>query len=252
MIGRPEAGDPLRRGAGGDITVRIDDRAEQVILERLKKAADAGARFTLISEECGIRDFGSDRLRLLVDPVDGSNNAKRGVPYCAASLALLRGDRIGDLWVGSVIDLISGKDYTAIRGEGAWVRDGDRIVPLRTRGGEEIGMVAFEASTPKADLEKILPLLTAGSKVRCLGAIALDLALLAAGAVDVVAMAAPSRSVDFAAGVLLLREAGGVITDFEGDTLDGISGGLERTRPLLASANEKIHRKALERLRKVR
>ncbi|MBI5197626.1 MAG: inositol monophosphatase, partial [Nitrospirae bacterium] len=190
--------------------------------------------------------FGSSCLRLLVDPVDGSNNAKKGIPYCAVSIAVLQGDRLKDLWVGYVLDLVSGKEYYAVRGEGAYLREKSQERRLSASAETEIETVAFEASAPAVDLPKIIPLLTSGRKVRCLGAIALDLALMAAGALDVVAMASPSRSFDFAAGTLILREAGGVITDFRGGGLDDIYGGLEKTRPLLAAANLEMHRKALK------
>jgi myo-inositol-1(or 4)-monophosphatase len=252
MIGRFDAGTPLRRGAGGDHTVLVDEMAEKIILERLERVAESGTGFTLISEECGIKDFGSDRILLLVDPVDGSNNAKMGIPYCATSIALLNGESLKDLGVGYVLDLVSGKEYHAIRGEGAFVHEWGTERPLRTSRSTEPGTVAFEASSPSTDLQKLFPLLLSGRKVRCLGAIALDLALMAAGALDVLVMATPSRPFDFAAGVLLVQEAGGRVTDFRGEGIDGILGGLEKTKPLLAAANEEMHRKALERLRTAR
>lgn len=242
IAGRPDAAVRLRRGAGGDQTFYIDDMAERIVIGALEGIARQGVGFTLISEECGIREFGPQaNLRILLDPLDGSNNGKRGIPYYATSIALLDGERLRDLLVGYVIDLSTGREYWAIRGEGAWCDD----QKIRCPGGEEFDMVAFEASVPSKDIPRILPLLASSRKVRCLGAVALDLALLAAGAVDLLAVATPTRSFDYAAGMLILQEAGGVITDMEGGNTGGIMAGLERTVPMIAAANGTLHQKAL-------
>ena len=242
IAGRPDASVRLRRGAGGDQTFYIDEMAEQIVIGALEGVARQGGGFTLISEECGIREFGAQgNIRILLDPLDGSNNGKRGIPYYATSIAVLDGERLEDLIVGYVIDLSAGREYWAIKGEGAWCDD----KKIGCRGGEEFDMVAFEASVPSKDIARILPLLASSRKVRCLGAIALDLALLAAGAVDLLAVATPTRSFDYAAGMLILQEAGGVITDMEGGDIGGILAGLERTVPMLAAANGTLHQKAL-------
>ncbi|MBI5406670.1 MAG: hypothetical protein HZA18_03140 [Nitrospirae bacterium] len=246
IAGRPDASVKLRRGAGGDQTFYIDEMAEQIVIGALEGVARQGVGFTLISEECGIREFGPQgNVRILLDPLDGSNNGKRGIPYYATSIAVLDGERLEDLIVGYVIDLSAGREYWAIKGEGAWCDDKE----IGRLGGEEFDMVAFEASVPSKDIARILPLLASSRKVRCLGAIALDLALLAAGAVDLLAVATPTRSFDYAAGMLILQEAGGVITDMEGGDVRGIIAGLERTVPLIAAANETLHQKALKILR---
>lgn len=247
VAGRADASVRLRRGASGDQTFFIDEVAENIVIEAMEKAALEGTGFTLISEECGIKRLGPEsNITILLDPLDGSNNAKRGIPYYATSIAALDGERMENLLAGYVIDLPSGKEYWAIRGEGAWC-DGEKI---RCRGGEEIDMLAFEASAPSRDIERLFPLLTSARKVRCLGAIALDLALMASGALDILAVATPSRSFDYAAGMLILREAGGIITDPEGKGIGGISAGLERTVPLIAASNESLHQKALRILAK--
>ena len=246
IAGRPDASVRLQRGAGGDQTFYIDDIAERIVIGALEGAVRQGVGFTLISEECGIREFGPQaNLRILLDPLDGSNNGKRGIPYYATSIAVLDGEKLKDLLAGYVIDLSTGREYWAIRGEGAWCDD----QKIRCHGGDAFDMVAFEASVPSKDIPRILPLLASSRKVRCLGAIALDLALLAAGAVDLLAVATPTRSFDYAAGMLILREAGGVMTDMEGGDIGGILAGLERTVPMLAAANETLHQKALKILR---
>lgn len=243
IAGSANASIKLGRGASGDQTFFIDETAEKIVVDAIEKIAQDGISFTLISEECGIKRFGAESdIRILLDPIDGSNNAKRGVPYYATSIAILDGGRLEDIMTGYVVDLSSNKEYWAIRGEGAWC-NGEGIKCSNT---EEFDMVAFEASTPSKDVDRLLPLLKSSRKVRCLGAIALDLALMGAGAIDVTAIATPSRSFDYAAGMLILKEAGGIITDMEGRDIGYISAGLERTVPLIASANKVLHQKALK------
>src|ERR1700742_2979397 len=79
------------RGEGGDRTLLIDEAAEDVVFAELQKLHDAGARFTAVSEERGIVDFGSPDLRVVIDPIDGSVNAKRGLPHYALSVAVADG-----------------------------------------------------------------------------------------------------------------------------------------------------------------
>lgn len=235
---------PLGRGAAGDKTFPIDHWAEQIILSALEKLHRDGAAFTLISEELGVRKFGEGTTIVLADPIDGSNNAKNGVPFFATSLAVLDGSRLSDLQAGYVANLAVHDEFWAVRGQGAY-KNGTLI---RTPAGEEMTIVAYEATHPAEDLPRLLPLLTSAKRTRCFGSTALDLAYLASGAVSAFATATPSRSFDYAAGMLVLAEAGGVTTDLAGGPLDGVIAGLERTAPLLAAKNAAAHRAALAAL----
>jgi len=244
MAGSKEASRFLERGASGDKTFLIDRVAEDIVVASLKEMEEKGFSFTLISEECGIKKFGTEEsdINILLDPLDGSNNAKRGIPCFSTSIALLKGDTLRDLRVGYVINLSSGAEYMAIKNRGAW-RNQRR---LRCNGEtKEIDMLAFEASVPGRDLVKILPVLKRARKIRCFGSIAIDLALIASGAIDILLIATPSRSFDFAAGLLILQEAGGVLTDMEGNDIGHLPPGLGVTRPLLAAANPDLHRRVL-------
>ncbi len=246
ISGRSDASVSIGRGASGDQTYIIDDIAERTIIESLEKTASEGYGFTLISEECGIKTYGPEsNVHILVDPIDGSNNARRGVPYYAASIAILNGKRLDDLFAGYVLDLSSAKEYWAIKGKGSWC-NGNKI---ECRGSERLEMVAYEASVPKKDIDRILPVLRSAMKVRCLGATALDLAIMADDAIDLLLVATPARSFDFAAGMLILKEAGGIITDMDGGDISGINAGLERTVPLIAAANKNLHKMAVELIR---
>jgi myo-inositol-1(or 4)-monophosphatase len=235
---------PLGKGAGGDKTFPVDKWAEDIIITALEEIHRQGEAFTLISEELGIRKFGDSRKVVLVDPIDGSNNAKTGIPFFSSSMALLNGDTLSDLAAAYVINLSTGDEFWALRAQGAY-KNGKRIRTLATEG---ITIVAYEASSPKTDLPRLMPLLTQAKRTRCFGSTALDLAYLASGAISLFATATASRAFDYAAGMLIVEEADGVITDLEGRHIDHVVAGLDRTVPLLASAHERLHVAALELL----
>lgn len=241
FLSREGGGAPLGRGAGGDKTFPVDRWAENIVISALEGLNSEGEGFTLVSEELGVKKFGEGKTRLLVDPIDGSNNAKSGIPLFGLSIALMHGERFADIGAGYVMNLPTGNEYWAVKGGGAY-KDGVRMIASPS---DEIVVAGFEASNPRTDLPRILPLLSSARRTRCFGAIALDLAFLASGGMSVFATGNPSRAFDYAAGFLILKEAGGIITDLEGNTLDGLIAGLERTVPLLAAANPALHRKAL-------
>jgi myo-inositol-1(or 4)-monophosphatase len=235
---------PLGKGAAGDKTFPVDKWAEDIIVAALERAHREGEHFTLISEELGIRKFGNGEKIVLVDPIDGSNNAKSGIPFFSTSLALLNGNTLSTLAVGYVTNLAAGDEFWAVRGQGAY-KNG---APIRTSPLQGISIVAFEASSPSTDLPRIMPIIAGAKRTRCFGSTALDLAYLASGALSVFATATASRAFDYAAGMLIVEEADGVITDLEGTSLDHITVGLERTVPLLASKNDATHVTALNLL----
>ena len=235
---------PLGKGAGGDKTFPVDKWAEDIVIAALAKAQREGEAFTLISEELGVRKFGEGTKVVLVDPIDGSNNAKSGIPFFSTSLALLNGDTLDKLAVGYVMNLAVGDEFWAVRGKGSY-KNGKRI---RTSATQGITIVAYEASSPAADIPRIMPLLAQARRTRCFGSTALDLSYLASGAISVFATATASRAFDYAAGMLILEEADGVITDLGGTALDHIVVGLNRTVPLLASKNDSTHVMALNLL----
>lgn len=230
-------------GASGDKTYPIDKRAEEIIFEEVEKLKEP---VTLVSEEYGFKDIHGGGARLLIDPIDGSKNALSGIPLFSTSIAIVKGgDTIQHTSIGYVINLINGDEFWAIKGEGSFFNGR----PIRTQQDENLYVITYEAQTPKVDIPKILPLLSLFCRIRCLGSTAIDMALLSQGAVSVFVTPTPSRSFDFAAGYLLIKEAGGAITDLYGKELDKIPIGVEKVSSILAAANEKLHRKALEVLR---
>ncbi len=235
---------PLGKGAGGDNTFPVDKWAEDIIITALDRARRDGETFTLISEELGVRKFGEGGKIVLVDPIDGSNNAKSGIPFFSTSLALLNGGTLDTLAVGYVINLAADDEFWALRGKGAY-KNG---ALMRTSDSKGITIVAYEASAPAVDIPRIMPLLAQAKRTRCFGSTALDLSYLASGAISVFGTATASRAFDYAAGMLILKEAGGRITDIDGMSLDRVPAGLDRTVPILASKNSATHTAALQLL----
>jgi myo-inositol-1(or 4)-monophosphatase len=192
-------------GEGGDQTTAIDAAAEAAIVRRLERAHEEGLEFLLVSEELGERAFGGGTTTVVVDPIDGSVNAKRGIPFFAFSLAVAEGSELGDVHYGYVYDFGSGEEWTAVRGAGAFL-NGAPLGAVRPK--DEIELLQFEATVTELVADRIEAFRTIAERVRVMGSLALSLCHLAAGRVDGVCSLKPARSVDIAAAQLLVRECG--------------------------------------------
>jgi len=246
------SGEFLKIGASGDRTYPIDQKAEEIIMEELEIFYRDGGRFTLISEEYGFKDFGDIKRKILIDPIDGSNNARKGIPFYSTSICLVEGDYLKDTRVGYVINLVNGDEFWAIEGEGAFMSENPSGVAkrIKTATDNKICIILYEASSPQRDIIKIVPLLRRSLRTRCLGSTALDFSYLAKGTYSLLIIPFPSRSFDYAAGWLILKEAGGYTTDLDGNDIGKTSVGVERTVSLLASANQDVHKEAIEIIRR--
>lgn len=210
-------GDPAKvtgAGADGTPTQAIDAVAEEAILKGLE-ASDA--ELNVLSEEAGFVDRGGSRT-LVVDPIDGTYNAVRGVPIYATSLAV-GDDRLSTVTHGLVRDLPRGDSYYAERGKGAFLNG----VPIhvrsyRTSEGLFSVYLGTRARPESYDVARV------ARRVRNLGAASLDLCGVATGGFDLYYLNSEAgsqlRIMDIAAGVLLVREAGGVVVDPNGTELD--------------------------------
>ena len=192
-------------GVGGDDTTAIDAAAEAAIVQRLDRAHASGLEFVLVSEELGERAFGAGPTRVVVDPIDGSVNAKRGIPFFAFSLAVAEGETMDDVRFGYVYDFGSGEEWTAERGGGARL-DGRELGDVRPK--DEIELLQFEATVTDLVARHVEAFGGLAERVRVMGSLALSLCHLAAGRVDAVCSLKPARAVDIAAAQLLLRECG--------------------------------------------
>src|SRR5205085_643410 len=127
---RAEREPVVGHGLGGDDTTAIDAAAERAIVARLDAT---GADFTLVSEELGRRaSQGGSALVVVLDPIDGSINAKRGIPFFSLSVAVADGPAMADVLFGYVYDFGSGEEWTAARGAGARL-NGDPLGAVRPK-----------------------------------------------------------------------------------------------------------------------
>jgi len=207
---RTEREPVLRQGEGGDDTTAVDAAAEDAVVARLTALQ---ADFLLVSEELGERTFGTGGpTRVIVDPIDGSVNAKRGIPFFSLSLAVAEGPLMGDVTFGYVYDFGAREEWVAERGHG--VRLNDR--PLESPPPKDpIEILSFEATTTQYIADRASSLLGVAERLRVMGSLALSLCHLAAGRVDAVCSLKPARSIDIAAAQLLVRERGYAIELFE-------------------------------------
>jgi myo-inositol-1(or 4)-monophosphatase len=197
-------------GEGGDDTTAIDDAAERAVVELLDSA---GVDFALVSEELGHRAASAEgAVTVVLDPIDGSINAKRGIPFFSLSLAVAEGPTMADVVFGYVHDFGSGEEWSAHRGDGARLNGRPLDGPLPK---ESIELLGLEATKTVLVAEHAPALTGVAERLRIMGSLALSLCHLAAGRVDAVASLRPARSVDIAAAQLLVRERGLAVELFD-------------------------------------
>ena len=201
------------RGEGGDATLVIDADAEAAIFAELDGLHAAGARFTAVSEERGEVDYGSPDVTVVIDPIDGSTNAKRGLPHHSLSIAVADGPTMGDVCFGFVYDFGPEEEWSAWRGRGARL-DGvllERERPERCSEDGRLELLGIESADPRWLRDAADELVGAAHRIRALGTIAVTLCQVAGARLDGMVTLRRSRAVDAAAGQLIVREAGGVV-----------------------------------------
>ena len=205
-------------GEGGDRSLAIDRRSEDIVFGELERLHAEGHDFTAISEERGQVTFGAGdaATSVIVDPLDGSLNARRMLPSFSLSVAVASGPTMADVEVAFVHDFGSGEEYYARRGGGASL-DGEELHAHGPGFGLEV--VGIEGAKP----ERLIPVLEAlrgkAYRMRSVGSIAISLSYVAGGRFDAMMTGRASRSVDAAAGQLIAREAGAEVA-FAGGGLD--------------------------------
>ena len=156
-------------------------------------------------------DFGGEGVRVVIDPIDGSLNAKRGLPNVAISIAVASGPTMGDVEFAYVYDLGPGEEWWARRGEGACLNDRPLVdVPpeRRDRHGR-LELVALESAAPHWIARGIEGLERSVHRIRAIGTIAVSMCQVADARVDGMLTLGGSRAVDVAAAQLIVRESGG-------------------------------------------
>jgi myo-inositol-1(or 4)-monophosphatase len=231
----------LGRGAGGDQMKLVDLAAEKAIVEVMLQH---DVSFTLISEESGIKEFGSHAKECFVttDPIDGTTNLVRGLPFYCSSIAVSRKQMLSEVYAAMVTDLYHGTTYTAVAGKGAY-RNGEKIATSKLSSLEE-AVIGLDLNTYKVKevAAQLTDLIGQTKHIRHFGANALELCYVAEGLTDAfVDIRGKLRTTDVAAGFLIVKEAGGIITAPDGQKVDAK---LDPTQKLkfVASGNPQIHK----------
>jgi len=234
----------LGMGAGGDVMKPADLAAENAIIDTLERH---DVSFTLVSEESGVKRFGASagECFVTVDPIDGTTNLTRGLPFYACSIAVSDKPLLEDVYAGMVADLFHDVTYTAFKGKGAY-RDKKKIEPSKTVSLDD-AVIGLDLNTYK--VKKVAPRLTAliekTKHIRHFGANALELCYVADGLTDAfVDLRGKLRTTDVAASFLIIKEAGGIVTSPDNQTVS-VELDPKQTLSFIASGNMQIHEKIL-------
>src|SRR5918912_251304 len=192
------------------------------------------------TEERGFVDYGDSDVLVVIDPIDGSMNAKRGLTHHALSVAVADGPTMADVAFGFVYDLGPGEEWRAVRGGGAYLNDAllDAPMPERRRRDGKLELVAIESADPRWLAASSAALVNVTGRVRAMGSIAISLCQVAATRVDGMATLANCRAVDAAAAQLVVRESGGLVAFTACEEPLGAPLDLEPRSPVVASRTD--------------
>jgi myo-inositol-1(or 4)-monophosphatase len=222
-------------GEGGDRTLEIDRRCEEIVFAELEQLAEQGASFTAVSEERGEIRYGDGDGRVVIDPIDGSLNARRTLPSHSLSIAVASGPSMADVELGYVYDFGAGEEFLAERGDGAWLDER----PIRVGAdGDRLELLGIEAAEPEWSLAALEKLAGSVYRLRVVGSIAITVSYVAAARFDGMIGMRPCRSVDAAAAQLIVREAGGLVSFGDAD-LERAGLDLDARYPIVAAAGER-------------
>jgi myo-inositol-1(or 4)-monophosphatase len=245
LAGTKNAGKDHGIGAGGDISRRIDIVAEKTVLNYLKKI-----KFdcVVLGEECGRVELSRNpKGFVIMDAIDGSANAVRGIPFFCCSLAFATEDRLSSITAGVVTDLTTGQMYWAVKGKGAFC-DKKRMHVSKQNPIYKIVGVNVSGAKPSL-VKKIQPVFENSNHARHLGANALELAFFARGLMDVyIDLRQKIRVTDMAAAYLIAKEAGGLVLDQHLEELDSDLS-YETRLSFIAAANKKILKEIAKQIR---
>ena len=216
-----------------DYASEVDEQAEKAVIKELRKAYPDAA---FLGEEGGAQ--GKGNAVFVIDPLDGTSNFLHGFPHWCVSIALVEN---GEPQHGVIFDPLRNELFTASRGGGAVLNDKKiRVADRKDLGGTVVctGFPPRERARASAQLKCLDSLLVQAEDVRRTGSAALDLAYVACGRLDAY-FEAGVKAWDIAAGVLLVREAGGKVCDFRGAATARMDERGPETRPLIA-ANIKV------------
>jgi myo-inositol-1(or 4)-monophosphatase len=240
----------LGRGKGGDMTLAIDGAVEDAVFAEIE---GLDVPLCVVSEERGLVEIaGGGPVRLVIDPIDGSLNAKRQIPLYSISIAVAEGDDMASVEFAYISDFANDEEWWARRGEGAY-RDGERL-EIAAAEYARLEILGVESAHPQliaAHADVLAE--TRADRMRMLGSAALSLCYVASARFDGLISLRPMRSVDVAAGQLIVREAGGYVA-FPDAGFDGVAPGLglDMRSRVLAATSEPILELLMRTAEKVR
>lgn len=214
FAGTPRASRRMGRGAGGDMSRRIDLVAEKVVIDVVRKR---GIDATIMGEECG-RIEGRNGY-VVMDAIDGTTNAVRGIPFYCCSVAYATDFRLSAVTDAAIIDLARGDLYYASRGKGAFI-NGRRMSAKKESPPDPTIGINMSGAKP-AVVERLAPVIAEADHTRQFGANALEMCFLARGLLDAcIDLRDKIRPTDIAAGYLIAKEAGAKVYSGNGSELE--------------------------------
>ncbi len=241
LAGSNKAKEIIGRGKFGDNTVYIDKLSEDIVVERVLKS---GFRCSILTEEKGWIELGAKYPIIIVDPLDGSLNAKRGIPYFALSIGVAFGNSVDTIRCGYVLNLSNADEFWAVDGKGAFF-NGVRL----KNSVNDINVVAVEGIKKETKKELVNKIFSSFYRVRQSGSTALDICYTASSAFDAFLHLDPARVVDYAAGKIILEESGGGFFEWLSDERFTAKITMEKTRPFVAVPNLSSVGRLVEKLK---
>ncbi|MGZ8887546.1 MAG: inositol monophosphatase family protein [Nitrososphaeraceae archaeon] len=257
LLGTSEGASKISLGAGGDISRKIDIVAETAVLNTIKSSNISPV---IIGEECGIVNLNNSSYSsssnnnnkgfVIMDAVDGTTNAIRGIPFSCCSLAFANEFKLSSVTDAVVLDLFTGDIYSASKQKGSFLnnkkinvrneKDFSSITSLEDLKSIDVLIGANVSGIPLNILYEISKVISFSSHIRHFGANALELCYFARGFMDAyIDIRGKIRSTDMAAAYLIVKEAGGILYSPNGQELDSELG-LKTKISFYAVSNRKL------------
>jgi myo-inositol-1(or 4)-monophosphatase len=262
LLGTSEGASKISLGAGGDISRKIDIVAETAVLNTIKSSNISPV---IIGEECGIVNLNksyhssspsssssnnNDNGFVIMDAVDGTTNAIRGIPFSCCSLAFANEFKLSSVTDAVVLDLFTGDIYSASKQKGSFFnnkkisvrneKDFSSITSLEDLKSIDVLIGTNVSGVPLNILDEISRVISFSSHIRHFGANALELCYFARGFIDAyIDIRGKIRSTDMAAAYLIAKEAGGKLYSPNGHELDSELG-LKNTLSFYAVSNKRL------------
>lgn len=202
----------LGEGASGDITMRVDKEAEEEIIDAISQKGD----LRIVAEEHGESGSKGARWTVIIDPIDGSSNYEKGIPFYCTSIAVLEGETLDRASHALVRNLVSGETYYSEAG-GYSTKNGGKIQATEVVELREAVVGIDISKTSLAVVLSVSELIASIRRQVHFGANALETCFLAEGRIDgFVDVRERMRVMDFAAGYLIAKQAGAVFSDGRG------------------------------------